>query len=246
MPPADEHHACHDRQLRQDRHHTGRGLVDNAAVDLSVLARIGGVGVGREQALRRDLRQEEQERVAGPEPGELVGVDLRLAGIEACRRGGTREVVPLRSRGDHVGQQEDEQRDPQEHESAHREVRVEQRAADHQGIKQHPHEEDARHGEDPDIAELLGGGARLVAAIFDRKQPRGHKNEPDEVEVPHAPDAVELEKHRDRQERRQVEPGRWIDAVVVKEDVAHAGGPARPRERGPGCRASVGVWKTTV
>ena len=46
VPPADEHHARHDRQLRQNGHHAGRGLVDHAAVGLTVLARIGGVRIG--------------------------------------------------------------------------------------------------------------------------------------------------------------------------------------------------------
>ena len=46
MPPADDDHSRHDRQLRQDRHHAGGGLVDDAAVDLTVLARIGCIRIG--------------------------------------------------------------------------------------------------------------------------------------------------------------------------------------------------------
>ena len=69
MPPADEDHAHDDCQLREDRHDPRRGFVDDATVSLAGFAGVGGVGVGREQPLGRDLRQHEEQRIAGAQPG---------------------------------------------------------------------------------------------------------------------------------------------------------------------------------
>ena len=172
VQPADRDHPRHDRQLRKDRHHAGGGLVEHAAVGLGGLLPFGA-RVGGEDPLRGDLRQQEEQGIAGAEAGELVGIDLGITGLESGRRRGAGEVVALRPRGDHVGQEKHEQRDAEKREPAAGEIRFEQRPPHHQRIEEHPQEQCPRHREDPDEAHLLDRRARLVAAILDGQEARG-------------------------------------------------------------------------
>jgi hypothetical protein len=177
--------------------------------------------VGCEQSLCGDLGEEEEQRIAGPLAGELVGVDHPLPGLEFLRGRRDGHVVGLRPLRDHVGQQEHQQRDAEEHQPAGREIRLQERTADHHRVEEHPRQEQAGHHEQPDEADLLGVGVAASQAVLDGEQPGRQEDESHEVEIPHAEDAVELEEQRDRQQRRQVEPRRGVHAVVMEEDVAH-------------------------
>ena len=44
--------------------------------------RIRAGRIGREEPLRGDLGQEEEQGVAGALPGQLVGIDVRLSGLQ--------------------------------------------------------------------------------------------------------------------------------------------------------------------
>ena len=90
VPPAGEHHPGDDRQLREDRHHPSGGLVDDPRVP-GGLDRPFSIGLRGEDPLRRDPREEEEERVAGAEA--LEGIDLvwRL-GFRPRRGGGGGDV----------------------------------------------------------------------------------------------------------------------------------------------------------
>ena len=148
VPPADHHHPGHDRQLRDDRHHPGGGLVDHPAVRVARLRLLVGCRRGRRRSAAWRSGAAGRAGVARPEPGQLVGVDL-VASRASSR---SAAAAPARSsrcgrRGDHVGQQEHQQRDPQEEEAARGQVRLQHRPADHHRVAEHAHQEPARHDE---------------------------------------------------------------------------------------------------
>ena len=141
VPPAGEDHPRDDRQLREDRHHAGGGLIDDPGVAGSLDGPLA-VGLGGEDPLRRDPRQEEEKRIAGPESLEGIGFVPRLDWLDSGGgSGGRRDVGLLGARRDHVGQQEHEERTPQKHQPTGGEVRLEERPADHHRVEQHPHQE---------------------------------------------------------------------------------------------------------
>ena len=224
VPRADHHHAGHDRQLGENRHDAGGGFVHDP---LGALRRVGaaGIGVGGEDALRGNLRQQKEERVAWPEAFELADVHLGIARFQPRRRLGPGQIVALWPRCDHVGQEEHQQGNAQKHQTTDGEIGLQQRSPHHHRIEEHPHQKGGRDGKDPDEPEVLGGRACLIAAIFDRQQPRCQQDEAEQVEIAHAPEAVELEEQRDRQQRREVEPRRGVDSIIVKQNVAHASFP---------------------
>ena len=73
-------------------------------------------------------------------------------------------------------------------------------------------------------AERPGGklGRLRLPDILEGDQPRGEQHQPDQVEVADAPEPVELEEQRNREERRQIEPGRKPNRIILKENLAHA------------------------
>jgi len=231
VAPSGHHHPPDDRQLGEDRHHAGRGLVDERRPVVG-LDGAGAVGVGGEDPLCRDARQHEQQRVAGAETLQGILERPLLPGLWLVGGRGRRgQVGLLRRRGDDVGQEEDQQRDPQEHEPPGGEVRLQERPPHHEGVGQHPHQEHRGDAEQPDVPRLEDPRLALLAPVDHRDDAGGEEHQAQEVEVPDAPHPVELEEQGDREERREVHPGRGIDLVVLEEDLAHARLPPRPSTR---------------
>lgn len=132
--------------------------------------------------------------VAGAEPSELISVDACFARFQSggsCRTG---EVVALGSGSDHIGKQKYEERDAQKDKTPSRQVWLQHGPSHHQGVKQHANKECRRHDKDPDKTKLLRGGACLIPTIFHGQQSGGQKHKAHEIEIPNAPDAIELKK----------------------------------------------------
>jgi hypothetical protein len=73
------------------------------------------------------------------------------------------------------------------------------------------------------------------ATVFNSQKAWREKNQAGKINITNTQSSIEFEKNCNRKKRRKVKPGRWINAVVVKEYFAH------PSQQDGG-----GVWKTNV
>ena len=55
----------------------------------------------------------------------------------------------------------------------------------------------------------------IVQAVLDKSSP-AQDDQPDEIEIAHAPEPAEFEKEREHQEGRQIRPTRDIDTFVLE------------------------------
>jgi len=121
---------------------------------------------------------------------------------------------------DHVRPQKHQDGNPREGQSARRQVRLQHRPADHQRIQQQPNQEEQAHPKQPGIAKMDHPVHAAVQAVEDHQQPGREEDQPQQVQIAQAEEAVELEVDADRQQGRQVGPRRRVE-LVFEEDVLH-------------------------
>ena len=115
-----------------------------------------------------------------------------------------RDVCPHKSQ---------EQNDRKRH-SAGIEIRHNQRSPNHQKVQKQPNTEQKATCKKPEITPMR-------SVHRQEQQPRRQKQQPDQVEVSHAPEAVELVKNGENDHRRQIKPCRW-DHFVLKQGGWHS------------------------
>jgi hypothetical protein len=170
---------------------------------------------------------------------ELARLVKELLGA-LCR--GQRNRIVLT--GEHVRHQEQEQRNAQKRHPADGQIRFQQRPANHRGIPQEPHQQQAPGAEQPYVSKVLN------REVIDRRQPifaadilgqqdaRRKSDQQQQIEIPQAPEPAELKEQRDRQQRRNVRPRRRIDRMIFEQDFGQSSGrrwivPAAMENNGP-------------
>ncbi len=125
MPEADPDHAHHHGQMRQDGRRARRGHADQGLpVDLGLRLIDGNDRLVGEAGKRVEARRSR---------------DWACAGVSCLAN---RLLQSLRRTGDHVGHQEHQQGHAGERQPAGREVRLQQRPADHHRVQQQAHQEE--------------------------------------------------------------------------------------------------------
>ena len=194
----------------------------------SPLLVLGGLrAVALHQRLAGDAGDQVQQRIAGTVRRQAgVAFGRSTARNELVRAAGAVQVALGRLLGHHVGHQKDQQRDADERHAAGREIRLQQRPADHHRIHQQPNQKEPADAEQPDEADLLCRVRQLR-----HLQARRERDQPEQVQIPHAPHAAELEVDGDRQQRREVDPRRRIELLVAVEKMFHRSRGCKDRPR---------------
>ncbi len=208
VPIADQHHGHDHGEVGEDGHGAGEPAVDQgAAVFFRRRLVAGGIRIAGEAG--EDLKQ----GISRPRRLRLGARGRRLAGQDAIHPLGPLDVAGRQVNREDIGDKEDHQGDAGKGQPAGGEVRLQERPANHPRVEEQPHEEASADDEQPNKA------GRLVF-VRDEQQARRHRDQPQQIEVPHAPEAVELEVDADNHKRRQVDPRRRLH-FIFEEDVGH-------------------------
>jgi hypothetical protein len=172
-----------------------------------------------------DLRWLLLERGGKKRFDDVLDGDIRRCGVRVgCRllfatgrlRGIPRGTV-VHGQADRFRQQEAEDSDRKAEQSGCVQVRFEQRPARESQIKEAAQEPRGRADEQPDEA----GPRRIGLVAGDRHHAGNQDEEEQEIEIPDAPDAAELEEERHAAQEREKEPDLRVETKIGNEYAFH-------------------------